>query len=68
MKTEFTLMCGCKSWTFIPYQSLRGIRDGSKRPDKIKIQISEEFDVKEFEKFIDYLVDIRTNMAYETDL
>lgn len=61
-RNNFTLRSNEKSWELKAFQSLRGLRDGNKRPDTLIIDCHQTFNAAELEKLICYLLDIKLAM------
>ncbi len=62
MKNTFTLKLGSNSFELTEYQSPRGLRVGTKRPDKIIVKVDKEMDKLELSKHIEYLHILYTAM------
>lgn len=62
MKNKFTLKLGSNSFELTEGQSPRGLRIGTKRPDKIIVKVDKEMDKLELSKHIEYLHILYTAM------
>lgn len=65
MKTEFKIISGDRIWELTPFMSAHGLRKMGYPIHKIKVQIVEEFDLRQFDDFIKYLCHLRDEMAYQ---
>jgi len=63
MAQKFILRAGDREFDLNGYQSPRGLRNKDKRPDKVKIEVNEEFDSVGLRRHIDYLIILSNAMA-----
>lgn len=64
MSSKYTLIAGNKQFELSEHQSPRGLRNGTKRPSIVKIDVKEEFDYIGLKKHIDYLTTVLCAMDF----